>query len=65
MFSLETNQLEQDLYRYVMDKLRIEGNNFDGYEKVEDALISVVQEILKQHKAALHFKQEALRVKGG
>ena len=64
MFNLEPSPLEQDIYSYVMNKLQTEGNNFDAYEKIEDALTNVMQEIMAQHKAALHFKYEELRTKG-
>ena len=64
MFNLEPNALEKEIYSFVLDKLKAEGNNFSAYEKVEDVLLSVFQEIMAQHKTALHFKHEVLKARG-
>ena len=64
MLKLEPSALEDDIYSFVMEKLRVEGNDFAAYERIEEALISALQEIVAQHKAALHFNRELLRVRG-
>ena len=62
MFNLEPSVLEKDIYQFVVDKLKDEGDSFEAYAKIEDVLLSVFQEIVAQHKAALHFNSEALKL---
>ena len=64
MFNLEPSALEDEIYNFVLGKLNAEGSDLTTYEQVEDALMSVFQEVMAQHKTALHFKHEALKVRG-
>ena len=64
MFNLEPSALEDEIYNFVLGKLNAEGSDLATYEQVEDALMSVFQEVMAQHKTALHFNSEFLKIKG-
>lgn len=67
MTNLESNPLEQKIYAYVTGVINEHVKKSNGsdmvYNEAQKALVLVYEEIIAQRFAALHFKQEALRIR--
>ena len=68
MASLRESALEREIYAYVTgvvnEYVRRSGGSDVVYNEAQRALVLVYEELMAQRFSALHFKQEALRVKG-
>lgn len=60
--------LEQDIYAYVIkrinERVKMSNGSDTVYNEAQKALALVYEEIIAQRFAALHFKQEALKIMG-